>query len=288
MSAPSPAPRPNPSDPDRPDEIPLSGGVANAGAVVRVGDHVLRPASAHTASIHRFLRHLRDGGFDGAPEPVGVDPDGRERLRWVDGDVALPPYPAWVQRDEALCSIARLLRRMHDAAAGFDPADGTWSPEMADPSGGPIVGHNDVCLENVVFRDGVAVALLDFDFAAPARPGYDLAACVRMCGPIDDDVNAARQGWAVHPGGAAAGRQRRLRMAADAYGLDDTGRAELLTHLDHAMTHGGEFVRRRVEAGDANFVRMWNDMGGAGRYERRRRWWESERPSFQTALAGPA
>ena len=30
--------------------------------------------------------------------------------------------------------------------------------------GGPIVCHNDVCLENVVFRDGEAVGLLDFDF----------------------------------------------------------------------------------------------------------------------------
>ena len=27
--------------------------------------------------------------------------------------------------------------------------------------------HNDVCPENVVFRDGIAVALLDFEFAAP-------------------------------------------------------------------------------------------------------------------------
>ena len=46
---------------------------------------------------------------------------------------------------------------------------------MADPEGGPVVCHNDVCLENVVFRNGEAVALLDFDFAAPGRPVYDLA-----------------------------------------------------------------------------------------------------------------
>ena len=30
-----------------------------------------------------------------------------------------------------------------------------------------MVCHNDVCLENVVFRGGAAVALLDFEFAAP-------------------------------------------------------------------------------------------------------------------------
>ena len=83
----------------------------------------------------------------------------------------VPPYPAWAQADAALASVATLLRRLHDAARSFDPAGSTWSTEMADPAGGPIVCHNDVCLENVVFRDGVAVGLLDFDFAAPGPPG---------------------------------------------------------------------------------------------------------------------
>jgi Ser/Thr protein kinase RdoA (MazF antagonist) len=46
----------------------------------------------------------------------------------------------------------------------------TWSDELADPSGGPIVCHNDVCMENVVFRNGAAIGPLDFDFAAPGRP----------------------------------------------------------------------------------------------------------------------
>ncbi len=63
---------------------------------------------------------------------------------------------------------------------------------MADPAGGRIVCHNDVCLENVVFRDGLAVGLLDFDFAAPGRPAYDLAQMARMCVPVDDDVSATR------------------------------------------------------------------------------------------------
>jgi thiamine kinase-like enzyme len=58
-----------------------------------------------------------------------------------------------------------------------------------------MICHNDVCLENVVFRDGEAVALLDFDFAAPGRPLFDLAAFARMCVPIDDDLSASRRGF---------------------------------------------------------------------------------------------
>ena len=52
-----------------------------------------------------------------------------------------------------------------------------WSDEMRDPDplGDVVICHNDVCPENVVYRDGVAVALLDFDFAAPGRRVYDVA-----------------------------------------------------------------------------------------------------------------
>lgn len=210
--------------------------------------------------------------------PVGVDLDGRERLEFIDGDVAMPPFPAWVQRDEALTSIASLLTRFHGATAQLDLPTTGWSDEMADPLGGAVWCHNDVCLENVVFRDGRAVALLDFDFAAPGRPVHDLAQMARMCVPVDDDLSAERLGW------TAADRPRRLRLVADAAGLDHDGRLELLEAVDDAIEQGGEFVRRRVEAGDENFVDMWNLMGGAERYDRRRRWWAEAGPSFAHAL----
>ena len=49
-----------------------------------------------------------------------------------------------------------LLRELHDAAvASTSTAADRWSDEMADPAAATIVCHNDVCLENVVFRDGV-------------------------------------------------------------------------------------------------------------------------------------
>ena len=256
----------------------LHGGVANAGAVTRLARYVLRPSNEHTPSIHRFLSALNDVGFHGSSVPVGVQPDGRERLVFIQGDVPVPPYPPWAQADSALASIAALMRRFHDASRSFDPGTQPWSAEMADPVGGPIVCHNDVCLENVVFRDGIAVALLDFDFASPGRPEYDLAQFARMCVPIDDEISARRLGWQTVDQGA------RLRLVADTYGLDDRGRCDLLEVLEVSIQRGGLFVRRRVEAGDPNFIAMWNEMGGMQRFDRRRRWFEDEHHRFVAAM----
>jgi hypothetical protein len=261
------------------EEEVLAGGVANAGSVVRIGDQVARPSSRHTTTIHAFLGALRDAGFDGVQRPLGVDGLGRERLEYVPGEVAVPPYPAWVQSDGAIASIARLLRRYHDAAASIGAPSGEWSVEMADPEGGPIVCHNDICLENVVFRDGEAVALIDFDFAAPGRPAYDVAQFARMCVPIDDETNARRLGW------APLDLPARLRLVVDAYGLEGAQRQDLLGNLDDSMERAGAFVRRRVEAGDRNFIAMWEDMGGQERYDRRRRWYERHRARFADALS---
>lgn len=259
-------------------EEQLAGGVANAGGVVRVGAEVLRPSNPHSRAIHTFLRALRDAGFTGASLPVGIDADGRERLVFIEGDVPVPPYPDWAQGDRALASITDLLARFHAASSAFDPTPHAWSDELADPAGGPIVCHNDVCLENVVFVDGAAVGLLDFDFCAPGRPLYDLAQFARMCVPVDDDVSAARVGW--HESDRAA----RLRLVADTYGLDARGRLALIEILDDSVRRGGAFVRRRVDAGDPNFIAMWSAMGGIERFDRRRRWWAEHRDLFVEAM----
>jgi Phosphotransferase enzyme family len=259
-------------------EETLDGGIAHAGEVVRVGAHVLRPSSPHSGSVHSFLRAVRQAGFEGAPSPVGIDEDGRERLVFIDGEVPVAPYPDWSQSDIALASIARLLRGLHDAARGFDPQGLSWDDTLADPVGGSMVCHNDVELSNVVFRGGIAVALLDFEFAAPGRSVYDLAHLARLCVPIEDDVDQVRLGW------RPADRPARLRVVADAYGLDGAGRAELLTAIDDAIDRIEAAVRRSVEAGDPNSVALWNRTGGRERYDRRRRWWTDHHDHFAAAL----
>ena len=263
----------------------LGGGIANAGAVVRDGDDVLRPSSVHTPTIHAFLRFLCDQGFEAASQPIGVDPDGRERLAFIPGDVAVPPYPAWADSDMALATAAALLRRMHDVSARYvAPSWATWSAEMADPdaAGVPavdlVICHNDVCLENLVYRDQVAVGLVDFDFAAPGRRVHDLATFARMNVPIDTDEDAARLGRC-----GPFDPTRRLRIVADAYGLPP-GRAELLEALADGVQRGGQFLQRRLDEGNVAFGQMVEATGGMAKFDRRRAWFTANRDRFADAV----
>jgi hypothetical protein len=257
-----------------PDEEVLRGGVANAGAVRRVGAVVRRPANENSATIHALLRHVRSAGFDGAPEPLALDPGGEEQLAFIPGDVPYPPFPRWSQTDDVLASTVTLLRRFHDATIGFVAPEGaTWSREMADPHGGEVVCHNDVCPENVVFRRGVAVALLDFDFAAPGSRLFDLASLALMWVPIDLPEDAARTGR------AGLDPFVRLRVVADAYGLAPN-RAALVDAIGRKVAGSGAFVQRRIDNGEEAFITMLAEMGGMERYDRRRAWFSAHRERF--------
>jgi hypothetical protein len=55
--------------------------------------------------------------------------------------------------------------------------------------------------------------------------------------------------------------------------------------LADSIARGGEFLLRRVEDGHPNFIRMWNEMGGMNRFDRRRRWWVEHRTQFINALS---
>jgi Phosphotransferase enzyme family len=254
--------------------VQLLGGVANAGLVTRIGDTVRRPAPVNVTTIHGLLRHLDAVGF-AAPRPHGVDPEGFELLGFLPGDVAVAPFPSWTNDDRTLVSVGHLVRRYHEAVAGYPTGpDATWSNELADPEGGPIVCHNDVCIENVVFRDGAAEALLDFDFAAPGRPVWDVVHTARYWVPLTDPALAAPTRGRVDP-------VNRLRLLVDAYGLSDAERRTVPDVMLQAEDVSLRFVTRRVERHDPAFV--W-DATAERRYEQKMAWLRSHLGTLAAAL----
>ncbi|MFF2526603.1 phosphotransferase [Streptomyces liangshanensis] len=257
----------------------LVGGMANAGAVVRRGALVERPAPRNAPALHTYLVALKAHGFDAAPLPVGLTEDGRERLTFIPGDVPLPPFPDWAMTTTALESVGSLLRRLHETSAAVEvDTRAGWSVDLADPEGGTMLCHNDVCPENVVFRDGRAAALIDFDLAAPGRPLWDVAMTARYWVPLVDPASAA----AFYPSGLDA--PARLRILADSYGLSPRDRTELFAVVEQVTEACRAFVTRRVADGDPVYVRALAERGGWDRWDRMQTWLAERRKTFTAAL----
>lgn len=258
----------------------LQGGVANSGMVVRDGDVVLRPAPVNSETLRPLLEHLSSKGFP-SPRPLGLGDDGRETFAFIPGETSLQPYPQeWVRSDETLLEIGGLIRSLHDITREYTaPPNATWATDLADPQGGPVICHNDVCIENVVFADGRVVGILDFDFASPGRPGWDLAMAARYWVPLLDPASAA----ATHR--EDLDPFARVRLLADGYGADGEMRRGFTRVLMEIEDVALRFVKRRVENGEQAFIDMWNDQGGQDRSRRKLTWLTENLTRFDEALA---
>lgn len=206
-------------------EVELTGGRLTVG-VVRVGATVRRPRKPCSPFVARLLRHLEQVGFAGAPRYLGLDELGRDVFSYVEGDV----YPKWQRwTDEHVEAAGRLLRALHDATAG--------SALAADQE---VVCHHDAGPNNFVFRDGLPVALIDFDFAAP--------------GAALDDLAYAAWAWCISskPERAPVEEQAaQLRALADAYRLGRNDRAALVEAI---LTRQEQNVRWWTERLDADAI----------------------------------
>lgn len=226
------------------EERPLPGGTVTP--IVRAGDTVRRAGGAARAPVHDLLRHLAAVGFDGAPRFLGLDERGREILSFIDGEVTAFGAPEGMFSDAALAGAAALLRRFHDSTVDFAAArpDG-WRFQVGAPRSGPVICHNDLGPYNTVYRGGLPVAFIDWDFAAPAPRGWDVAYALWRYVPLYDDAQCARLGWPVRPRGP------RIRLFLDAYGLSGAGMLDVVRRRQ-------EVTRATIEAwaaaGDEAFV----------------------------------
>jgi hypothetical protein len=256
-------------------EVLLLGGIANEGHVVRVGDTVRRPQRSWSAATHRLLLHLEAVRFEGAPRFLGVDSQGREMLSYIPGTAAVEPYPDWVLTDEALVSVAELLRAYHDAASTFDPSPHSWAPAPPAEFVGDIVTHNDINLDNVVFRDGRAVALIDFDLAGPGSRAWDVACAARLWAPL-------RPG--VYIFDARRGRKfERFRLFVESYGMNDSDRLKVAEGVQQNYKWFYDLIKSSATSGHAAFTRLWN-VRTREHAKLTMQWHEENKANLRTAL----
>jgi len=232
---------------DHEPERPLSGGWVTSG-VVQVGQTVRRPSSPNAPFVERLLDHLESTGFHGAPRHLGFDEQGREILTFIEGHVPSDCRDT-VWSDDQLSAIADLLRHFHDATSRSEVA-----------GGGEVVCHNDFGPWNLVWRDDLPVAIIDYDNAAPGARLDDLGYATWKAlnlGLVDTSVSEQR---------------RRMTVFASAYGAisDST----LLAAIERAQ----ERMRQVITAAPA----------GAGRDDaldqnRRERSWLAANRSYLVA-----
>jgi aminoglycoside phosphotransferase (APT) family kinase protein len=256
-------------------EVLLHGGIANEGQVFRVGDTVRRPQQSWSSGTHALLLHLEAVGFAGAPRFLGVDSRGREVLSYVPGSAVVPPYPEWGLTDEALVSVAELLRAFHEAVSTFDARPHAWPPAPPEGFVQGVVTHNDLNLDNVVFRDGRAVAFIDFDLSGPGSPVWDVACAARLWAPLRPDVDIAdsRRGRGLE----------RFRLFVDGYGLDDADRVRVAEGAEQNFRWFCELISSSAAAGHAAFANYWRSVPPE-RVERTDRWFTDNAAALRAAL----
>jgi len=210
-------------------ELRLLGGRATSG-VVRVADTVRRPAGANSHFVRLLLEQLGRTGFEGVPRHLGVDERRRDVFSFVEGNV-----PAELDSglsDRTLEAAARLIRRYHDATASSGLAGSR-----------EVVCHNDLSPCNFVFQDGLPVAIIDFDAAAPGDRLEDIGYALFLWLNLGNDGPLPRE------------QARRIRVFCDAYAID---------------TNAG-IVRAIAESVSANIERLRADSRGADVA-----WWEAQ------------
>jgi aminoglycoside phosphotransferase (APT) family kinase protein len=181
--------------------------------------------------------------------------------------------PDWALTEQALRSVGALLRGYHDHAAGFDLRGRHWQRDVPAPWGGPLITHNDLNPANVIFRDGRAVAVIDFDLAAAGEPAFDLAVTACFWAPLRDnaDIDDSRRSHVLD----------RYRILLDAYGAPPALRARVAAAAPDANRWIAAIIEENALVGHPAFGRLWKHAGGM--HQRASRWLAAHTDDLRTA-----
>jgi hypothetical protein len=214
-------------------EVLREGDTRHPHAVYRRGDIVIKEAGPWTPAVHSLLRHLEHVGFRGSPRLVGsgLDEQGRETLHYIEGSFTQPgPWSL-----EGVAAVGALVRELHEATASFEPpANAVWWPWFGRPLGSEkkIIGHCDTSPWNIVTRDDMPVALIDWERTGPVDPLVELAECCWLNAKLHDDSVAEIEGLPPFEE-----RAKQARVLVDAYGLPRADRERFVDLMIQFAIH---------------------------------------------------
>lgn len=174
-------------------ESQLIGG-RTATEVVRVENTVRRSLGPNSEFNRAVLKLLEEKGFSQAPRFLGIDEKGREILTFMEGEVRHGEM-RWT--DDQLVKVVQMLKDFHDATAGSELAKGK-----------EVVCHNDIAPWNIILKNDVPTAFIDFDDVAPGNRADDFAYFLWTFLELGSDVSADVQA-------------EKIRKLSEVYGFTD-------------------------------------------------------------------
>jgi aminoglycoside phosphotransferase (APT) family kinase protein len=240
-------------------EIPIPGGRLNRGRLVRQGDFVLRPPGEDPA-VEQLIIEIGKV-FSGIPKTFGRDSQGRLKLEWIEGESAETFEESKAKSKIRLQSVGALLRELHDSTGAIVNANVATLRTSMDPSEvHEVVCHGDPGPGNIVFREGKAFALIDWELAAPGRRSWDLATALRYWAPLRNPVNKKTAELLLDP-------LQRAEWIFDGYAASNELRAETVKLLPLNQRIQGEYVIETLRSRDEAKYEAWVAKGGIRRIE---------------------
>ena len=235
--------------------------------ILKRGNTIHRPVSWWTPAVHDLLHYLESVDFPHSPRVLGFDEGGREVLTFLPGESGKDGWKK-ITTNEGLRKYAQLLRRYHDAVAGYRPAaSAEWAYATGGVNPGELLCHGDFGPWNLVWQGEEPVGILDWDLVTPAAPLHDILYCLEYAAPFRDDETTLS--W--HHFSQVPDRKQRIEVFTSAYGipaiLDVTAQvarlqrtvAQFMVHLaDRGMQPQKDWVANGALA-DAECQAQWTE-----------------------------
>ena len=244
----------------KPTKRAIADGESASGSVnviSRLGDIVFRPMGHWSSSVHELLLYLEKADFKFSPRFLGVDSSTeKEKLTYLDGEVALRPWPSVLRSLDGLAQIAEMLKRYHELVVDFQSSKNNWHLNDRAVPKTAIIRHGDIGPWNMVWKGDQLVGLIDWDFAEPGTILEDLAQIAWHCIPLKPAKRVANVGELDE------NQKERFEHFCRIYGVSTKDVLEVLPvihdqELNRMRTHGVKGIQpwsSFLERGDLNVV----------------------------------
>ncbi|OAN11630.1 hypothetical protein A3K86_22200 [Photobacterium jeanii] len=238
---------------------------------------VRREAGFWSPAIHALLSYLEDQGCDFVPRVIALGEDSIDRKQYeelslIEGDVYDYPLTGAIATEEALISVAQLLRRYHDFTEGFlswnqktncyqhnniAPQGSTCQQGgelvwMLSPKAPPeVICHGDFAPYNVALRGNEVVGVFDFDTAHPAPRIWDLAYAIYCWAPFKTTAPDVM--------GDLKAQCKRAKIFCQAYGFPVHDRQELVSMMIQRLQALVTFMHDEAAKGNQSFIANLQD-----------------------------